>query len=133
MTESPPDRAVPAGWSEVTSPDYIIEKYDPRLPTLFEADDRDIGVHILPDEPNTPHADQDAWRVGFVRGHRDNLEAAEPIARCAGRDTAFHLAHEFMAAHEADDAAADTRVENAKAAVRTEAAAVADAEPVTDA
>ncbi|MFB6221194.1 MAG: hypothetical protein ABEH90_07125 [Halolamina sp.] len=121
MTEPPENRAVPAEWSEVTNPDHIIEKYDPRLPTLFEYEGGDIGVHILPDEPNTPHADDDAWRLGFVRGHRDNLEGAEPLVHCHGRDTAFHLAHMFMDAF--NDATGDQqeRVEAAKETVAAEA------------
>jgi len=119
-----PDRAVPADWHEVTDPDYIVEKYDPRAPTLFEYEGADIGVHILPDEPNAPHADREAWRVGFLRGHRDNLERAEPLVHVHGRDTAFHGAHLFMDAFNAAEGGVEERVDAAKAAVDDEVESV---------
>ena len=120
MTEDSENRAVPADWHEVTNPDYIVEKYDPRAPTLFEYNEADIGVHILPDEPNTPHTDHEAWRLGFVRGHRDDLDKAEPLVHVHGRDTAFHAAHVFMDAF--DDATGDleARIDAAKATVAEE-------------
>ena len=115
MSEPSEDRALPEDWREVSNPPSIVEKYDPRLPTLFEYADREIGVHIVPTEPNTPHADQDACRVGFVRGSRDDLESAEPIVHCHGRDTAYHLAHEYMTAYnEADELDDRARIEAAK-------------------
>jgi hypothetical protein len=111
------DRALPEHWTEVTNPDYIVEKYDPRAPTLFEHGERDIGVHILPDEPNTPHADTDRWRLGFVRGNRDDLEAAEPIVHADSREAAFHAAHVFMDAYgEHGGLDGDERIDAAKAA-----------------
>ena len=119
MSETPTDRAVPDDWAEVNNPDYIVEKYDPRAPTLFEYEERDIGVHILPAEPNVPHADTERWRLGFVRGNRDNLEKAEPVVLVHGRDTAFHAAHVFMETYdEYDDRDDGDRVEIAKAAAR---------------
>lgn len=120
MTETPADRPVPDDWHEVTNPDYIVEKYDPRAPTLFEYDDADVGVHILPDEPNAPHADREAWRVGFVRGTRDNLERAEPLVHVHGRDTAFHGAHVFMAAFDDATGGLEESIDAAKAAVADE-------------
>lgn len=108
---------MPDGWTEVTNPDYIVEKYDPRAPTLFEFDGDTVGVHVLPDEPNVPHADREAWRVGFVRGERDNLQNAEPFDHCHGRETALHVAYDFMHAYnDYADLPDEERVEKAKAA-----------------
>ncbi|GAB7094776.1 hypothetical protein JCM30237_19290 [Halolamina litorea] len=119
MTESTSERAVPADWAEVSNPDYIVEKYDPRAPTLFEYADRDIGVHILPAEPNVAHSDTHRWRLGFVKGHRDNLEEAEPVVLVHGRENAYHAAHVFMETYnEYDDRDHEVRVEAAKAAAR---------------
>jgi len=119
VTDTASDRAVPGGWAEVSNPDFIVEKYDPRAPTLFEHDEREIGVHILPAEPNVAHSDTYRWRLGFVKGNRDNLEKAEPILIVHGRENASHAAHVFMAAYnEYDERDDETRVEAAKAAAR---------------
>jgi len=96
MADDLTDRAVPDDWAEVSDPDEIAEKYDPRVPTLFEYAGREIAVHILPDEPNTPHADSTRWRLGFVRGSQDNLKGATPIVHVHGRENASHAAHVFI-------------------------------------
>lgn len=119
MTDTASERAIPEDWAEVERPDSIVEKYDPRAPALFEYDDRDIGVHILPAEPNVAHADTHRWRLGFVRGNRDNLEKAEPVLVVHGRENAYHAAHVFMEAYdEYDERSHEARVEIAKAAAR---------------
>jgi hypothetical protein len=46
VSETPTDRAVPDDWAEVSNPDYIVEKYDPRAPTLFEYDERGDGGRV---------------------------------------------------------------------------------------
>lgn len=93
-------RPLPDSWTEVREHDLIVEKYDPRDPTLFERDDRKRAVHILPTEPNVPHADTHEWRVGLVRGSVDELLDAEPIAHVHGRENAYHVAVTFMRAYE---------------------------------
>lgn len=93
-------RPLPGSWTEVVDHDYIVEKYDPRDPVLFERDDRERAVHILPTEPNVAHADTHEWRVGLVRGDVDELLDAEPIAHVHGRENAYHVAVAFMEAYE---------------------------------
>ena len=117
MADDLTDRAVPDDWAEVSDPDEIAEKYDPRVPTLFEYAGREIAVHILPDEPNTPHADSTRWRLGFVRGSRDNLKGATPIVHVHGRENASHAAHVFMTTfNEQAELPEQERIDAAKAA-----------------
>lgn len=105
-------RPLPDPWTEAVDHDDIVEKYDPRDPVLFERDDRERAVHVLPTEPNVAHADTHEWRVGLVRGDVDEFHDAEPIARVHGRENAYHVAVAFMDAYEeavpdaGDDAAA---------------------------
>ncbi|MGZ0746821.1 hypothetical protein [Haloparvum sp. AD34] len=93
-------RPLPDSWTEVREHDLIVEKYDPRDPTLFVREDRERAVHILPTEPNVPHADTHEWRVGLVRGDVNELLDAEPIAHVHGHENAYHVAVTFMEAYE---------------------------------
>ncbi|MFB6235735.1 MAG: hypothetical protein ABEH81_10780 [Halopenitus sp.] len=93
-------RPLPDPWTEVVDHDYIVEKYDPRDPVLFERADRERAVHILPTEPNVAHADTHEWRIGLVRGDVNELLDTESIARVHGRENAYHVAVEFMGAYE---------------------------------
>jgi hypothetical protein len=86
----------PATWTEVESPPHIVTKYDPHEPTLFEHDEDDVAVHVLPVGTSSPH-DEERWRVGFVRGGRTEMEAVEPIATdVPDRESALHLARDAM-------------------------------------
>lgn len=117
-------RDLPPGWSEVESPDYITEKYDPRPVTLFTFAERDVGVHALPNEPNTPHTDTHEYRVGVVQGNRDELESAEPLARAHGFEDALAVAEAFMEGFDeaagVDEAAVEAAKNAAKAAPEAE-------------
>jgi hypothetical protein len=64
--------------------------------TLFTYAERDVGVHALPNEPNTPHTDTHEYRVGVVEGNRDELRAADPIARAHSFENALAVAEAFM-------------------------------------
>jgi len=91
----------PAGWTEIEQPPEIIEKYNPREPTLFEHDDGEpVAVHVLPETQNI-HDRQERWRVGVVHGGKTNFEGREPIRTgIPDRQRALTLAEEFMTGYE---------------------------------
>ncbi len=115
---------VPDDWSEVTNPDYIVEKYDPRPVILFTHDEDDVGVHVLPDEPIAPHSDTERWRVGAIEGNRDEFEEAEPFAHLHGHENALEVAEAFMTAYDRTNgdvnAAERSAVEGAEGLIETE-------------
>lgn len=96
----------PADWSEVSDPDGIMAKYDPRPVTLFTCERREVGIHALPAEPNSPHADTSEYRLDFVEGGDGDWGAPEPFARAPDFQAALSVAETFM---EAFDAAAGDR------------------------
>lgn len=99
MADTPStDRTLPTGWTEVTAPDHIVEKYDARQPTVFEFDAAAVGVHIVPAEPNTAHADRESWRVDVGHGVRDEFQHVDSFAHLDGRETAIDVAAAFMQA-----------------------------------
>jgi hypothetical protein len=118
------EHTVPEDWSEVENPDYIVEKYDPRPVTLFTHDAAEVGVHVLPDEPNTPHSDTHRWRVGAIRGNENEFKEAEPFAHLHGRENALAVAEAFMKAYDRTNgdvgAAERSAVEGAEGLVETE-------------
>lgn len=91
----------PTGWSEIEQPPEIVEKYNPRDPTLFEYDGAEpIAVHVLPETQNI-HDREERWRVGLVHGGKTNFEGAEPIRTgIADRSGALAVAEEFMTGYE---------------------------------
>ena len=91
----------PTGWSEVEQPPEIIEKYNPRDPTLFEYDGEEpIAVHVLPETQNV-HDRSEQWRVGVVHGGKTNFEGTDPIRTgIADRSGALAVAEEFMLGYE---------------------------------
>lgn len=117
-------RALPDDWSEVESPDHIVEKYDPRPVTLFTYEGAEIAVHVVPNEPDHPHADTHEYRVAFVRGSRDEFESAEPFALAHEFENGVAVAEVFAQAFdEADgegEAAVDYAMEQAKDAPEAE-------------
>lgn len=91
----------PTGWTEIEQPPEIIEKYNPRDPTLFEyGGEEPVAVHVLPETQNV-HDREERWRVGVVHGRRTNFEGAEPIRTgIADRSGALEVAETFMTGYE---------------------------------
>ena len=91
----------PAGWTEIERQPEIVEKYNPREPTLFEHDGKEpIAVHVLPETQNV-RDQRERWRVGVVHGGKTNFEGREPIRTgIPDRQGALALAAEFMTGYE---------------------------------
>jgi len=126
MSDDPPEnRSLPGRWTERDESGDGTTAYSPREPALFERAGDERAIRIYPSGPDMPHDDGREWQVGLAGGED---EAAEPIARVDGRDTAYDVATEFMAAYEAalgdrdDDASAldraSERAEEKAAALR---------------
>lgn len=99
MTDDPPENeSLPGRWTEQDATQEGVSEGSPRQPALFERAGDDRAVRIHPSGPDMPHDDGREWQVGLAGGED---EAAEPIARVDGRDTAYDVATEFMAAYEA--------------------------------
>lgn len=112
---------IPDGWTEATGADYVTEKYDARPVALFVSETADVGVHVVPADPNLSHTETERWRVGSVEGGRDgdDLAPAEPLVVVEGRDAAVQRARAFMDAFEnadGDDAERRRAAEDAVAA-----------------
>lgn len=107
-------RTLPDDWSEVESPDHIVEKYDPRPVTLFTYEDREIGVHVVPNEPDTPHMDTHEYRVAFIHGSRDEFESTDPFALAHGFEDAVAVAEAFMQAFDEAEGEGERAVERAE-------------------
>lgn len=107
---------LPSEWHEVERPDYIVEKYRARNPTLFVREGHDVGVHVLPVSTSSPH-DDESYRTGALRGDRDDLEYEAPIETFADRDEAFTCALEFANQYEAEYADRGHEVDALEAAV----------------
>lgn len=106
-------QTLPADWTEVENPDHIVEKYDPRPVTLFTYDEREIGVHVVPNEPDTPHMDTHEYRIAFIRGSRDEFESTEPFALAHEFENGVAVAEAFMRAFDEAEGEGKEAVEQA--------------------
>lgn len=97
MTDTSTDGRLPAGWREITAPDHIVEKYDPRTPTVFEFADAPVGVHVVPAEPVGARGDRE-WRVDVGHGRRDEFQHVDSFAHLGDREAALEVAAAFMQA-----------------------------------
>lgn len=86
----------PEGWEELERVPEIVEKYRGRDPTIFEHEDGDVGVHVVPYEPNEAHGDLHNWRVGIVGGGAHNPTTIETVEEIHGRSDALKRAREVM-------------------------------------
>lgn len=98
MTDTSTDGRLPPGWSEVTAPDHIVAKYDPRTPTVFEYDDAAVGVHVVPADPAGARDDGGDWRVDVGHGRRDEFQHVDSFAHLDDREAALERATTFMQA-----------------------------------
>jgi hypothetical protein len=93
-TETPPD-----GWSKRDQDPQIVDKYDPRQPSLYEHDDGQV-VQVVPDAGNRAGSDQERWRVDAVDGDPAAPEGTTILAEREGRSDALAFARETMAAYD---------------------------------
>lgn len=91
--------AFPEEWHEVENQDHIVEKYRARNPTLFVREAHDVGVHVLPVSPSSPH-EPEAYEVAAIRGSGSNFEAEHAIETVEDRVAAFERAEAFADAYE---------------------------------
>jgi len=95
----PMSPSLPDEWHEVKDPDYIVEKYRARNPTLFVRADHDVGVHVLPVATSSPH-DEEGYRAGAIRGDCDEFGREIPIGMFDEQDPAFERACSFATLYE---------------------------------
>ncbi|MFB6120622.1 MAG: hypothetical protein ABEJ68_05840 [Halobacteriaceae archaeon] len=88
------ESSLPAEWHEVESPDHITGKYRAKTPILFVREDHEVGVHVLPAATSSPH-DEEFYRVGAIRGNRDEFEYEREIGEYDERERALQRAFDF--------------------------------------
>ncbi|MFC6834973.1 hypothetical protein [Halomarina ordinaria] len=99
---------LPEGWHESTVDQNAAERYDPRPPILYEADD-EVCVQVVPAGANGPHGDEDRWRVALLEGTSLSPERVEAATEVEGRDDAMALARDLMAAYNEQGSVEDAR------------------------
>lgn len=88
------ETTLPTDWHEAEHDPLIIEKYNPKRPALFEHDEADIAVAVVPTDPAVAHA-ADAWSVRYLHGTATDPHDYERIAVLEDRGTALSLVSEF--------------------------------------
>lgn len=120
-----PERSLPEGWSEVSHPDHIIEKYDPRPVTLFTHEEYEVGVHVLPLDPVAPHMESHDYRVGYLHGGENEFDHIEPIARTEDFEDGLEVARTFMTVFDEASGDVEERVDAGIEAAREDELAAA--------
>ncbi|WP_254545946.1 hypothetical protein [Halomarina pelagica] len=94
------EESLPDGWHESDVDLNVTERYNPRSPILYESEERDVSVQIVPYGQNVSHGDPDRWRVALRRGTTLDPGRAEAATEVEGRDAAMAVARDLMAAYD---------------------------------
>lgn len=87
--------SLPDGWTERDHDPKVVDKYDPRQPSLFEHDDGRT-VQVVPDAGNRTGGDRERWRVDAIEGEPAAPESTTTLAECEGKSAALSAAEEAM-------------------------------------
>ncbi|MFC7153981.1 hypothetical protein ACFQPA_00740 [Halomarina halobia] len=93
------EKSLPDGWRESDVDRNVTERYNPRPPILYESEEGDVSVQIVPYGQNVSHDDPDRWRVALRRGTTLDPGRAEAAAEVQGRDAAMAVARDLMTAY----------------------------------
>jgi len=91
--------SLPDGWTERDHDPQIVDKYDPRQPSLFEHDDGQV-LQVVPDAGNRAGSDQRRWRVDAVEGDPAAPESTTVLGEREGEADALAFAREAMASYD---------------------------------
>ncbi|MWG35064.1 hypothetical protein [Halomarina oriensis] len=92
MTETD---SLPEGWTERDHDPQVVDKYDPRQPSLYESDDGHC-VQVVPDAGNQATGGEDHWRVDAIEGDPKAPEHTRTLGVREGRSAALDFAREAM-------------------------------------
>ncbi|MFD1514750.1 hypothetical protein [Halomarina rubra] len=90
--------SLPDGWTERDHDPQVVDKYDPRQPSLYEHED---GTHVqaVPDAGNQATSGEDRWRVDVVDGDPKAPDETRTLGLRTGQGDALDFAREAMAAY----------------------------------
>lgn len=87
--------SLPDGWTELDHDPQVVDKYDPRQPSLFENLDG-TTLQVVPDAGNQATGGEDRWRVDSVEGDPASPERTTALGERVGRSDALAFAREAM-------------------------------------
>lgn len=114
------DTQLPPEWEEVTNPEFVDDKYDPRPVTAYRREADDVSVRVLPATTNTAHDDNDVYQVRVAVGEQQSPDRVDRVADDVERDAALDAAAAFAEAYESRDATGADAAAAAVDATRSE-------------
>lgn len=91
--------ATPARWRKTDQPDNEMTRYNPQPVTQYEHEEVDIGVQIIPTDPQTVNAREDGYRINILPDFADSFSDIELLTNVPDHETALSVAREFMRAY----------------------------------
>ena len=96
-----PDDAMPTGWQKADQPDDEMTRYNPQPVTEYEHTETNVGIQLIPSDPQTGSAGEDSYRITVFSGSRDNSDDVELLTNAADHEAALGIARKFMYAYNA--------------------------------
>lgn len=93
------DDATPTGWRKADQPDDEMTRYNPQPVTQYEHAETDIGIQLIPTDPQTVSASEDSYRINVLSDSTDSSGDVELLTSALDHEAALGIARKFMYAY----------------------------------
>lgn len=90
------DDATPTGWRKTDQPDDEMTRYNPQPVTQYEHTETDVGIQLIPSNPQTGRASEDGYRINVLSDSADNSGDIELLTDVSDHEAALGIARKFM-------------------------------------
>jgi hypothetical protein len=93
------DDATPTGWRKAEQPDDTMTRYSAQPVTEYEHIETDVGIQLIPSDPQTESASEAGYRINLLSDSADNSSDIELLTNAADHEAALGVARRFMDAY----------------------------------
>jgi hypothetical protein len=94
------DDATPPAWRKTDQPDDEMTRYSPQPVTQYEHVEVNVGVQLVPTDPQTGNASEDGYRINVLSDSMDSSGNVDLLTNASDHRAALGVAREFMQAYD---------------------------------
>jgi hypothetical protein len=88
--------ALPSGWRPADQPDDTMTRYNPQPVTQYEHAETDVGVQLIPIDPQSGSEAKTGYRINVLGASTDNASEIDLLTTAPNHEAALDIARRFM-------------------------------------